>query len=410
MRQHFLHNLSGLYLAQISAALLSLIQLPYLSRVLGPVPWGLMLFSQAIAIWIALIVEYGFGLSATRQLARSKSDISRMFEIISGVWSAQIVLILLSISLWVALYYIIADFRTNILLWGAGLFLSVLMGFNTRWLFQGIERVPPYTYSLLVGRAITLVGVFTLVRGPGDAWLALLLQSIGYCAVAAFAWYFVAKRVGIPKISLKLAVHALNDGLSLFLFRAFSSLYKGINTIIVGVLLGPTPVAMYGSGEKIVKGGLLLLAPVIQAVFPRISRHLETSKSRAAREARISLGVMLGLSIAGALISYFFAPLIVKLVLGPGYEKAVPVLRILCFLIPVVSVSNVLGEQWMIPLKMDSLFTRISFIGAVINLVLAFVLAGFWGTVGVAIAIVAAESTVTLAVLAVLFRQKSLLS
>ena len=55
-----------LYVAHALALLVPLATIPYLARVLGPHAWGLVVFSQSLGAWLALVIEYGFDLSGTR--------------------------------------------------------------------------------------------------------------------------------------------------------------------------------------------------------------------------------------------------------------------------------------------------------------------------------------------------------
>ena len=98
----------------------------------------------------------------------------------------------------------------------------------------------------------------------------------------------------------------------------------------------------------------------------------------------------------------FAHPLLVKLLLGPGFDQSVPVLRLMAVLPPFIAASNLLGIQWMLPLRMDHEFNGIILAAGALNLVLAFVLARPFQQTGMALSMIAAEAFVTAAMLAVL--------
>src|SRR3954447_15094234 len=85
-------NVVTLYGVQACTYVLPLITFPYLARVLHPDGWGAVLFSQAIGAMIAIAVEYGFDLSATRETARFSTDRKRLRELVAGVLGAKIAL------------------------------------------------------------------------------------------------------------------------------------------------------------------------------------------------------------------------------------------------------------------------------------------------------------------------------
>jgi len=114
------------------------------------------------------------------------------------------------------------------------------------------------------------------------------------------------------------------------------------------------------------------------------------------------MGLFGSLMAAGLIV---FAPLLVDILLGPGYEAAVPILRMLALLLPTIALSNVFGIQWMIPLGMDRIFNRIIFSAGIINLILAVMFAPRFLSMGMAWAVIISEFYVTLAMFVTLSRR-----
>jgi PST family polysaccharide transporter len=89
-------------------------------------------------------------------------------------------------------------------------------------------------------------------------------------------------------------------------------------------------------------------------------------------------------------------------VLGPGFDSAVVVLRILALLPPLIAISNVLGIQWMLALGLDRLVNTIVISACVLNVGLALILVPRYQQVGMATAVVASEALVAFGLYAVL--------
>ena len=66
MNKKLWENLISLYGLQVLNNLVPIVTLPFLARTLGSAHWGALAFAEAVANYASLIVEYGFGLSATR--------------------------------------------------------------------------------------------------------------------------------------------------------------------------------------------------------------------------------------------------------------------------------------------------------------------------------------------------------
>jgi len=139
-----------------------------------------------------------------------------------------------------------------------------------------------------------------------------------------------------------------------------------------------------------------LLGPFGQVLYPRISHLVRHAWEDALRLAQTGLWVM---GAGGALLgiaAYLGAPALVGVLLGPLFEPAIPVLRILAWLLPLIAASNVLGIQWMLPLGLDRAFNRIIIAAGALNVGLACWLAPRFAERGMAWAVVVAEAFVTL--------------
>jgi len=103
--------------------------------------------------------------------------------------------------------------------------------------------------------------------------------------------------------------------------------------------------------------------------------------------------LLLGLIAAGVLM--YGSPFLVRLLLGPGYEGAVPLMRVLAWLLPLIALSNFLGIQWMLAQRMDRPFNIIIFIAGLLNVSLALLTVPRYGALGMAWVVVLSEAWVT---------------
>jgi PST family polysaccharide transporter len=394
--RRYLNALTSLYGAQAANALVPLLLLPYLARVLHAQAWGMVLIAQAFGAWGGILIDYGFNLSATRSLARA-ADAGERAAIVSAVLGAKALIALLLMPAALAAYFFVGGLHDQPAYLAAGIVLALLQGFDLMWYFQGIERPGPYARLVGLSRLLMLPATVLLVRAPGDGLVALVVQAVAMLALLLLGLATLVRALPLRLPAMAAVRQELARGWSMFVFRSFASLYTTANTVILGLFAGPLIVGVYGSAEKITRQGLSLLSPVAQASFPRISRLVHHDHGAAVQHARTSLLIMSAVGLAACIAVWAGAPLIVALLLGPGYEAVVPVMRILAPMVPLVAISNVLGIQWMVPLGLDGLFNRVIIAGGLLNLALAALLAPRLGAGGMAIAVVSAEALVTAA-------------
>lgn len=396
LRHTLVHNILALYGVQFANYLFPLLLVPYLARVLGPEGWGLLAFTQAFAGYLGLLVEYGFGLSATREAAQSRNSLRRRAELLAEVLGAKGVLSLLALGVALGVGSQILAFREHPEVLWAGVFWALATAYSPVWYFQGLERMRLVAGVEVGAKASVLIFIFLMVKGPGDVWKVLALQGGASSLASLVALYLAYREVPFLLPEFPGVLRALRTGWSMFFFRSAVSLYTLGNTFILGLFAPPQVVGYYAGAEKISKAFLGLFTPFSQALYPRISHLVRHTPIEAARLARMGLWALgLGGLTLGTVV-WLLAPLLVRVFLGEGYEPAVAVVRILVPLIPLIALSNVLGIQWMLPLGMDRPFNAIIVGAGFLNLTIAVFLAPHLQHVGMALAVVISELWVTL--------------
>ncbi|MGA8812245.1 MAG: flippase [Candidatus Sulfotelmatobacter sp.] len=395
VRHALFQNVLSLYGVQVASYIVPLITIPYLARVLGANGWGLVAFAQSFGSYFALLGEYGFALSATREVARHRDNRDNLTDIFAGVLGAKTLLAAASVVVAIMVRWWIPVFREHpVLLW-AGIFWALAQAFNMMWFFQGLERMRLVAALDVSAKALAIIGVFVLVRRPEDGWRVLVVQGSAFLLSSAVGLGLAYRELHFRLPTWRSVREALRMGWSMFLFRGSVSLYTSGNAFILGLFVSPQLVGYYAGAEKISKAFLGLLNPISQALYPRLSHLVHHARNRAARLAQIGVAVMGGGGTAMGALVFLLAPILVQVILGKGFAPAVPLLRILSLLIPLIAFSNVFGIQWMLPLGLDRPFNTIILLAGLINLGLAVTLATPYADLGMAWAVVIAETFVT---------------
>ena len=137
---------------------------------------------------------------------------------------------------------------------------------------------------------------------------------------------------------------------------------------------------------KILRAVTSLLTPFTQTIFPEICILKKLNPSQARRILRYSLGGLFSFMLACAGLLFLFAPYIIKLALGAGYEEAIPALRVMAFAAPMMACDYVLGSQILVPYGLENKQIRAQALGTLFSVALATVL-GSCGGVALAAAL-----------------------
>lgn len=395
LRRRLVSNALSLYGVQFAKYVFPLVTIPYLTRVLGPSGWGLVALAQAYGAYLSLPVNYGFQFSGTREVARFKDDRDKLSNIFASVTGAKCllacpcVLVSIGVARWVSAFH-----DRPLLLWMA-VFAALVPSFTPIWYFVGLEELKLVAALDVVARGVATAGVFVVVHHRGDAWKVLAAYG-GGGSVALIVAMYLAYRDLVPRVpGIRDMWEMLRAGRSMFVTSTAIGLYASGNAFILGLFAPPEIVGYYAGAEKMVRAALQLLQPPSQALFPRISNLVHHDLARAFGLVRRSTILFAALGLFGGGVIFVAAPWLVRIVLGTGYDSAIPIARLLSVLLPLIALSTVTGTLWLIPHKLDRSVEVITLVAGAINVGLAVALAPHLMGVGVALAVVVAEAFVT---------------
>ena len=141
-----------LYILQFSTYLLSFLVMPYETRVLGDEIYGHLGAATSIMVYFQLVIDFGFLLSATEEVARSRHDKSALCRIFTSVTICKLGLTAVSFVVLLWLCQAIPAWhqkQTLILLTFAASFLTSMM---PDYLYRGLEQMTAITNPVVFHR------------------------------------------------------------------------------------------------------------------------------------------------------------------------------------------------------------------------------------------------------------------
>lgn len=402
----FLHNLIALFGVQAVNYIVPLLTIPYLTRVLKPEGWGKVAFVQSLGFMLITVMEYGFSLSAARDVSVRRDD-KRFLKLQFGsVTGAKLLLLTVAVSISLMALRWIPFLSSNPRMFAAGLVWAAAQGMSPLWLYQGLERLRIPSAIDVLWKVLGLAALFVLVKAPSATQTVLVIYATASVCSTLTLYTMALLKYGATVPGTIDIARVLREGWAVFILQMAVSTYTTANAFVLGLVAPQYEVGIYSGAERVSRSLLGLLGPLNQALYPRMSKDVHADKSSAAGTVRRAFYLVLAITTTIALLAALVAAPMIGLFLGHNFRASIAVLRIMVLLLPIVGASNMLGLQWMLPLRLDRQFSTIIVCGGVMNIMLASVLAKHLFARGMAISAVCAELTVTLSCLLYLSKKR----
>jgi polysaccharide transporter, PST family len=389
-------NIFSLSVLQGANYLLPLITVPYLVRVLGPERYGLLGFAQAFAQYFVILTDYGFNMSATRQIAMNQNDPQAISEIFSSVTLIKLALMLISFLLMVGIVSFLPQFQQYAPVYYVSFLLVVGNVLFPVWFFQGMESMKYITVLNLIAKSLSTLAIFALVHSKEDYLMAAGVQASGFVVAGLLSVGVLIKFFSLRLIwpSPKTLLQALIDGWYVFISTASVSLYTTSSTFILGLLTNHQTVGYYNAANTLTRAVQGLLSPVYQAIYPHMNALANQSGEAALSFIR---KILLYLSLASFLFSvslFCLAEPLVHIVMGDKFLESIVLVRLMAFMPLLISFSS-LFAQTMLTFSLNKPLSQILLFSGLFNLALIVPMTYWLGVEGTVISVLLTEILVT---------------
>jgi PST family polysaccharide transporter len=384
-------NFFSLVILQILNVFVPFLTIPYLLNTVGVERFGLLTFVQSFVLFLVIFVEYGFNITTTRDISIHSNNKSEIERIYSEVLTTKVFLLLVCFILFSITVFSIDKFRHDISIYF--LYFGIVVGQTlfSQWLFQGLQKMKYVTYVQVFFKTIFTVCIFIFVNGVDDIWLVPLFLSAGSISAGVSALLitrFVLKvRYSFP--DSRAIKSQLKSGYHLFMSEFYMAVLTFSNVLILGFLVGNVSVGIYSAAEKVIRAAASLLSPVINTLFPHVSKLVYENQSQGLAFIRKVKNYGVLIIIVGTVIVFVFADLLFSIIYQnkemTSINQSVLVFRIMIFFPLVSFLDQVYGKLTLIVLGRSDIFFKVFSICSILNLMFCALLSYFYNYIGTAI-------------------------
>ncbi len=323
-----LKNTSMLLAFNIAKMVFPLITLPYLTRVLSTDIYGTVAYVKAVMSYMQIIVDFGFILSATKDVVIAKNDKHSLEIIIGDTMLARVIMGIVALALLIILIISLPILRKcflfTLLSYGVVFASIFLMDF----LFRGLEIMHIITIRFILMKVISTILTLIFVKNDSDILLIPIFDILGsLIAVILVIHEFKKLELSLQFSGIKNALIKIKESFVYFLSEASSTSFNTINTLIIGIRISATEVAYWSVCMQIMGAAQSVYNPISNGIYP------EMIKSKDINLIKRVLIIFMPIIILGSVIAYFSAGIGMMILGGVKYLPATKVFR---YLIPVI--------------------------------------------------------------------------
>jgi PST family polysaccharide transporter len=395
-------NFFSLTVLQGLNIVLPLLTMPYLVNTLGADRFGLLAFATALITYFSILTNYGFHITATREVSIHRHDAVKLSEIFSTVIWIKLLLLLASGGLLLLGMLLSNAIRAEAVVYFLTFGLLIGQVLFPVWFFQGVEQMKYITYLSLISKVAYTLTIFLLVNQPGDYWRVPLLVTLEGLFLGIAALLLIKYKFGI---ALSWPVRSqiryyLKDGWHIFLSNLAVSMYTNTTVVLLGAFTNHVLVSHYSVADKLIGALKQLMGPLSQSLYPFLSQQAATAKQTVLDTLRKLAIYLTGAGLLATAAVWIYAETLLQLVFGAEGLPAVPIFRIL-LIIPVLNLLDTLfGTLLMLVFKRNKAFSYIMLSAGLLNLLLAVILIPGQGSAGAAYALLLTELYITFRIIA----------
>jgi PST family polysaccharide transporter len=392
-----LENFLSLSFLQVANYIFPLIILPYLVRVLGPEKFGLIAFAQAFIAYFQILTDYGFNLSATREISINRENKEKVSEIFSSVMIIKFFLLLLSLGLMTIIVFSFEKFRQDWLIYYLTFGMVLGQTLFPIWFFQGMERMRYITFLNVLAKLIFTIAIFIFVKRSSDYLYVPLLNSLGFILAGVLALWIVLKDfgVGFRMPSWEATKDEFKNGWHIFLSTTSINFYKNNSILILGLFANNEIVGYFTIAKKLIDILNQIAVIISQTIYPYVTKQIIINYQKIVRFL-CKVGLLIGVyTFIFGVILFAFSSKIIYIVSGAYFSESILSLKLMAF-VPMFIGINVPAVQILLGKGLDKKFLKAVLIGAILDIILNFLLVPVFSYIGSSITVITVELLVTI--------------
>jgi O-antigen/teichoic acid export membrane protein len=388
--KNFMYNL----LLQIVNLFMPLITVPYVSRILGKEGIGVYSYTFSIVQYFIILGTLGISMYGNRQIAYVRNNKEEMSKTFWSITFFKVITTSIALLVYILFFGFNKAYGDIYLIESMNIIAAMI---DISWLYMGLEDFKKTVTRNLAVKVIGVACIFIFVKSYQDLYKYIIINALMSLLGNLVMWIYIPRTVLNIKIKFIDMMKHIIPALQLFIPQIAVQIYLVLDKTMLGNLASVGEVGLYEQSEKIIKLVLGLVTSLGVVMLPRMSNTFANGNKEKVNEylnnslqgvSYVSIPMAVGVAaVSKEFVPWFF---------GKDFSSVSYLIIVLSPILFFIAISNVLGIQYLLPSNRTNEFTASVTIGAIINVILNFILIPKYKAIGTCVATVIAEFAVTL--------------
>jgi O-antigen/teichoic acid export membrane protein len=367
--------------------------IPYIARVLSPHEVGINSATNSVINYFLLIGTLGITTYGNREIATKRDNI---LERSQSFWEIEFLQIITIVTAYLFFLFFLFFQRQFKIYFFYQSFWILAGAFDISWFFMGLEDFKKTVIRNMLVKLLSACLIFICVKSVNDLGIYILILSLSQVFGNVTLWPYIFKYVKKPVFKNLRPLRHLRPAIALFIPQIAVLVYVYLNKTMLWKFDTVTSAGFYDYSDKITKIALSVVTSLGTVLLPHMSNLFGKKQFNKINNVLVnSASIMLFLSIA---LAFGICGISKEFVFRFLTNKYQPVSELLVLESPVIiliALSNLIGQQYLVPLGRIPQFTKSVTFGAITNIILNIPLILTFGVKGAMIATVCSEAVVT---------------
>lgn len=364
----------------------------YAARILMAEGTGKVAFVQSILAYFSYIASLGIMGYGTRECAKVRNDKKKLSKLVQEILIINFISTIAAYVILVITVIFIAQFHAYKMLFIVMSSSILLQTIGMEWLYKSLEKYTYITIRSIIFKTVSVALTFLLIKSPSDYVLYGAITTFTISASNILNFMNARKYIEIKRFKDYNMKRHIRPIMVFFMSTVIISIYGHFDTVMLGFMKGDVEVGIYNAALKMKAIVLSVSTAVTSVLIPRMAVYYDRGEKKKFMDLLLkSLRVSCVLLLPFTCFIILNPTDVIMFVCGTEYIRAKMTLIILMICVFALSLTNLLGNQILIPTCNEKRYSMSVFIGLWINLILNSILIPRYASEGAAIATLITE-------------------